>query len=202
MAEDTRTEMNNEAMIQEMLRNSEKVELPSDLTDNPVIHRGDETLEAPMVVNKISSAGYVYVWDTRTYEKAPVLYYMLPAKMRQRRPDGSFRFTTVDPGKKPWRGNIKCRLHKEDPDRKHFDDLGFRYCNKENLVNPHALSQHMRLKHPQEWAQIEEERKDRIEKEDRELQRAVLGKIAQVEVKQGEVPLYISDKKPRGRPRK
>lgn len=188
-----------EALIQEMLRDAEsqKTELPSELTREPVIHRGDEDLPAPMVVNKITSAGYVYVWDTRSYEKIPILYYMLPSKMRQRREDGSYRFTTLDPGKKPKRGTYKCLLHKDAPDRARYDELGFRVCPKDNLTNQYQVGRHMKLKHPAEWNAIEDERKERERKEDRELQRMLIGKVAEKPTETigtPEAPLYVSDK--------
>jgi len=171
---DKKIEQDNEALIQEMMQRVEKVELPSELTREPIIHKGDSTLEAPMVVKEISSAGYVWVYDTRSFEKAPVLYYMLPAKLRQRRPDGSFRFTTVDPKQLPKRGTIKCMLHAEGENRAHYDTLGFRVCRKSNLTSPYQLKQHMLKKHPQEWAAIEEERKEKERQEDRALQRLLL----------------------------
>lgn len=171
---DKTIEQGNEALIAEMLRDAKVIDVPSDLTANPIIHKGDSTLQAPMTVKEISSAGYVQVWDTRTFEKAPVLYYMLPAKLRQRRPDGSFRFTTVDPGELPKRGSIKCMLHAEGENREHYDTLGFRVCRKSNLTSPYQLKQHMMKKHPQEWAAIEEERKEKERQEDRALQRLLL----------------------------
>ena len=168
------TQKTQEALIQEMLRDAKVGEVPSSLRTDPVIHKGDETLQAPMTVKEISSAGYVWVWDSRTYEKIPVLYYMLPSKLRQRRPDGSFRFTTTDPGKLPARGTIKCMLHPDGENRKHYDELGFRVCLKGNITNQYQLKQHMIKKHPQEWAAIEAERTDKEKKEDRELQRLLL----------------------------
>jgi len=164
---------NREALIQEMLRTAKKTDIPTGLQD--VIHKGDEELGAPMTVHEIKSSGYVYVWDTRTFEKVPILYYMLPSKLRQRREDGSYRFTTVDPKKMPYRGAIKCLLHTDSPSRKHYDELGFRTCPKSNISNQHQLKQHMLKKHRQEWETIEDERKDRERQEDRELQRALLG---------------------------
>jgi len=200
MTEATRTEeQEREALIQEMLRDSKAEQIPDEFTNSPVLHKGDETLEAPMVVKEISSAGYVYVWDTRTYEKVPILYYMLPAKMRQRRDDGSFRFTTNKPKELPWRGSLKCFLHKDDSNRKHYDDLGFRYCSKSNLTNPYQRERHMQLKHSKEWASIESEKKEQERMEDRALQQAILGKVT--EIKQEEpketAPLYVSDKPPK-----
>jgi len=176
--EDSQTiEQENEALIQEALRDAAKVTLPSDLASHPVIHRGDEALEAPMTVKELSSAGYVYVWDTRTYEKVPILYYMLSSKLRQKREDGSFRFTTNDPHKLPKRGAVKCLLHKDSKHRAHFDELGFRVCLKNNITNQHQLKQHMLKKHPQEWAAIEDERKERERQEDRQLQHLIMGKV-------------------------
>jgi hypothetical protein len=172
--QDTKVAQENEALIQEMLRDAEKHELPSELTANPVVHRGDSTLPAPMTVKQISSAGYVWVWDTRTHEKIPVLYYMLPSKLRQRRPDGSYRFTVVDPKELPKRGTIKCLLHPDRLEREKFNAMGFRVCKKENITNEYQLKQHMRLKHPREWEAIEMERTEKQEEEERQLRRLLL----------------------------
>lgn len=181
MAEDTqeaigtqKTATEDEALIQEMLRGATVAEVPSELKRNPVIHKGDGILPAPMVVKEISSAGHVWIWDSRTYEKIPVLYYMLPQKMRLRRQDGSFVFTTNNPGKLPKMGKVRCMLHKESENRKTYDEMGFRVCPKANITNQHELRMHMLRKHPQEWAAIEEDRKDRERKEDRDFQRAIL----------------------------
>ena len=168
------TEEENEGLIQEMLREAKPIELPSELSSNPVIHRGDEVLEAPMVAREISSSGYVYVWDTRTFERMPILYYMLAQRLRERRPDGSYRFTTVDPKRQPIHGTIKCMLHLEHPNRKHYDELGFRTCRKHNINNEYQLQQHMIKKHPQEWAAIRAEKETKEKQEDRELQRLLI----------------------------
>ena len=167
-----------EKLIQEMLRDAEgrKTELPSELDREPVLHRGDADLPAPMVKSRVSSAGYVMVWDSRTYVKAPVLYYMLPQILRQRRLDGSYRWTTNDPGVLPQRGTFKCFLHREDPNRPHYDELGFRVCPKENITNPYQVTQHMKSKHRAEWAAIEEERRQKERLEDRQLQQFLLTK--------------------------
>lgn len=186
-----------EALIVEMVRDAQTTELPSELTREPVIHRGDETLEAPMVVSKMTSAGYVYVWDTRSYVKIPILYYMLATKLRQRRKDGSYQFTTIDPKQLPKRGTHKCMLHKDAPNRTHYDELGFRTCRKENITNPYQVRQHMRSKHPAEWAAIEEEKKEKERLEDRQLQAMIVGKVAEKPVETigtPEAPLYVSDK--------
>ncbi len=192
----------NDALINEMLRDAKPVQLPSELSTNPVIHKGDAIQPAPTIVKEISGAGYVYVWDTRTFEKIPILYYMLASKLRSRRPDGSYRFTTVEPKEKPYRGTIKCLLHSEGENRKHYDELGYRVCLKSNITNPHQLRLHMLHRHPQEWHDIEQERIDVEKKEDRALQRLLLSNQMKQETKAEPAPLYISEKKPVGRPKK
>ena len=184
------TEDTQDTIIEDMLREAKPTELEGDLTRNPVIHKGDGDLEAPMVVHEISSAGYVYVWDTRTFDKIPILYYMLPSKLRQRRTDGSYRFTMKDPGKLPKRGTVKCLLHESNPDRKHYDEMGFKVCKKSNITNLHQLRQHMTKKHSQEWKAIEEERKENERQEDRALQKLLL----KSKIEEEKPPIYVSDK--------
>ena len=144
MADTPKVDTERENLIQEMLRDAKKTNLGGDFEANPIIHRGDSDVPAPMVVNKVTNAGYVFVWDSRTFKKAPVLYYMLPQVLRQRREDGSYRWQVVDPGKKPKQGTFKCMLHAEGENRPHYDELGFRVCRKENMTNLHQVSLHMK----------------------------------------------------------
>ena len=196
-----------EALIAEMLRDAQKTNLSSALDKEPIIHRGDVELPAPMVVNKMTSAGHVFVWDSRTYQKAPVLYYMLPQILRQRRQDGSYRWTVTDPGKEPRRGTHRCLLHKDDPNRQHYSELGFAVCPKDNLANPYQVTRHMQLKHKAEWAAIEAEKKEKERQEDRALQQYLVAQAAgaigkpkpevkeepKVEAPKSEKALYICD---------
>lgn len=192
----------NESLIQEMLRDAQPAEMPSDLKTNPILHAGDGTLQAPMTVKEISGGGYVWVWDTRTFDRIPILTYMLPSKLRSRRPDGSFRFTTVNPGKLPNRGTVKCLLHPDAENRTHYDELGFRTCRKGNITNQYQLQQHMKKKHPQEWQALEQERAATERKEDRELQKLLVkGVVGNTQSETllpkdplPEAPLYVSDK--------
>ncbi len=180
---------NNEALIQEQLRDAQLIELPSELKSNPILHRGDGELPSPMTVKQISSAGYVQVWDTRTFEKAPVLYYMLPSILRRRRVDGSFIWTTNDPHQLPKRGTLKCLLHPDSPDRKIYASMGLRECMKSNIINEYEVKQHMLKKHSKEWAEIDSMNKERERKEDRDLQRAILSNMTKQEPE-----VYVSDK--------
>ena len=189
--EDTLTK-DNEVLIAEMLRDAKEVELPSELKENPVIHKGDETLEAPMTVKELTSAGYVYVWDSRTYEKAPVLRYMLSEVLRRRRKDGSFIWTTNDPKKLPKRGTHKCLLHEDNPNRKEYDKMGLRVCRKSNIINEYEVKQHMQKKHSKEWQAVEDMRKERERQEDRAFQRTLYEAVGRKE--EEKPPLYVSAK--------
>ena len=194
------TEQDNEALIAEMLRDATPAEVISGLTENPVIHKGDEILEAPMTVKEMTSAGYKSIWDSRTYEWAPVLYYMLQQKLRERREDGSFIWTTNDPKKLPKRGTHKCLLHKDSPNRNEYDKMGLRTCKKSNIINDYEVKQHMSKKHPKEWQAIEDMRKERERQEDRAFQKTLyeaVGKKATLE--EEKPPLYVSDKPPKAR---
>lgn len=207
----TDTLQDNESLIAEQLRDAKLVELPSELKENPVIHRGDEELDAPMTVKELSSAGYVYVWDTRTFERGTVLYYMLASVLRRRREDGSFIWTTNDPKQLPWRGKLKCLLHKDSPDREEYDRMGFGVCRRQHIPNAFEVKQHMLLKHPKEWKAIEDLRKDRERQEDRATQKALLEAVSgkkeePIETRdttepkptdtpdEAQAPLYVSDK--------
>ena len=186
----TDTLQDNESLIAEALRDAKLVDVPSELKKEPVLHRGDEELDAPMTVKELTSAGYVYVWDSRTYKRAPVLYYMLASILRRRRDDGSFIWTTNDPHKRPKMGTMKCLLHKGSPNRKEYDEMGFRTCKKSNIINAFEVKQHMLKKHPKEWNAIEDQRKEKERQEDRSFQKTLYEAVGGKE----KPPLYVSDK--------
>ena len=188
----TDTLPDNEALIAEMLATANTTEVPSELKENPVIHKGDDILEAPMTVKELTSAGYKSVWDSRTYEWAPVLSYMLPEVLTRKREDGSRIWTTVDPKKRPKRGTHKCMLHQDSPAREEYDKMGLRSCKKSNIINEFEVKQHMGKKHPKEWQAIEDLRKERERQEDRADQKLL--REALIAGKETKPPLYVSDK--------
>ena len=176
--------LDNEALIAQMVREAKPANIEEDMVGE-VVHRGDEGQPAPMVVKEISSAGYVWVWETRTFEQLPILSYMLPQKLRERREDGSYRFTTVDPGQKEKKGTYKCLLHAEDPNREHYAEMGFRTCPAGQLRNEHQVDLHMQKRHKAEWATIKAERDKKEKAEDRALQRLLLAS----QIKASETPV-------------
>ena len=199
MTEETKTLQDNESLIAEQLRDAKLVDVPSELKREPILHRGDDELDAPMTVKELTSAGYVYVWDSRSFRRAPVLYYMLAHILRQKRDDGSYRWTTNDPKKRPQMGRMKCRLHKDDPNRKEYDGMGLRVCKKSNIINEFEVKMHMQKKHPKEWQAIEDKRKETERQEDRAHQRALYEAVSAKATNEKttgteKAPLYVSDK--------
>ena len=187
--EDTLTK-ENEPLIEEMLRNAEMAPEPGEM--DKVIHRGDEGQPAPMTLAELTSAGWVYIYETKTGERSKCNRNMLPQLLKVKNKDGTLRFTTVKPLSPPFPirvGHLKCLLHSDNPNRVHYDELGLPACRKSNLTSPYMITQHMRKRHPVEWATIEQERTEREKKEDREFQHAVLSAV-----KPEKAPLYVSKK--------
>jgi len=130
---------------------------------------------------KMQSAGYVYIYNTRTAERSICNRNMLVAHLRKKRPDGSLVFTTRKPRVGPRRGTLKCMLHPDEPNRSHYDGLGLATCRKANLTSRYQVRRHMEKRHKAEWATIKEEitNKEKEEareerKQDRKLQEALL----------------------------
>ena len=168
--EDTQTQKD----LEEMLRDAEVAPEPGDSMQDKVIHKGDEDLPTPMVRSTMESAGYVYIYDTKTGERSTANRNMLRQLLRRKRPDKSRVFTTVKPPFEPKRGTYKCKLHLEDPNRGHYEEMGFPICPKGNLTSPFQVRRHMEKRHKMEWAAIEEERKDAEKAEDRKLQKTLI----------------------------
>ena len=185
----------NKEMIEEMLRSADIAEEPGEMARNRVVNNGGED-SLPMVATKLTSAGYVYIYDTKTHEPSLTNRNMLPTQLRKTRADGSYVFTTIKPKELPFKGNLKCMLHADNPERAHYDELGLATCRKSNLTAPFHVMRHMQTRHKMEWAIIEKESKDAKEAEDRAFQREIL-KMSMPK-KQEEVaekaPLYVSDK--------
>ena len=169
----------NAKILEEMLRNAKPADVQGELERNPIINKGtDSDAPVPMVGRVISSDGKVWVYETQTHERAPALVNMLPQLLRQRRPDGSYRWTTIKPTEKPFRGTYKCMLHTESPNRAEYTRMGFRECPKSNLTSEYQVRLHMLKKHPQEWKAIDEAQKRAEAEEDRQLRRQLLQQTA------------------------
>ena len=149
-----------------MIQGAQTAPEPGTAVPGTVLEKGNDDTP-PSVIRSVSSAGYAYIYDTRTGERSVSNRNMLPTQLQKKREDGSRVFTTIPPRDAegtpivPRRGTIKCMLHPDDPNREHYDELGFGTCRKSNLTNRHQLQQHMKPRHQAEWATMEQERQDR-----------------------------------------
>uniref|UniRef100_A0A6M3IG70 Uncharacterized protein n=1 Tax=viral metagenome TaxID=1070528 RepID=A0A6M3IG70_9ZZZZ len=132
------------------------------------------------------------IWNTKTGLESKYKVYssdMLLRKLRQKNPDGTPLFSVTKPAIEPVTGKLKCYLHKGDPNREHWDEMGFPTCSKDNLSAPFHVRRHMQKRHKVEWAAMEEERKDREKQEERDFQRSLISSF-----KGEKPPLYVSEK--------
>ena len=106
---------------------------------------------------KMQSAGYVYIYDTKTGDRSVCNRNMLATHLGKRRKDGSLIFTTRKPKVSPKMGTLKCMLHSDEPNRYHYDELGLATCRKANLTSPYQVIRHMQKRHKMEYATIKEE---------------------------------------------
>lgn len=179
----------NDSFIEQMLKDAESAPETGEIVSNPVIHKGSDDVPVPMV-GRVSSAGYVFIYDTQTGDRSKANRNMLPQLLRVKRPDGSTVFTTVKPPFEPKIGIYKCLLHKDSPNRKLYDEMGLPVCPAGHLSSPYQAKRHMQKRHPAEWAAIEHEREEKERAEDRELRQKMLGNPAMAQA----APLYISEK--------
>ena len=147
---------------------------PAGLSENDIVHSGSADVPVPIMVSAIQSAGYVYIYDTRTGDRSLTNKNMLPIQLKKLRPDASRVFTTVKPDITPVTGNIKCLLHLDSADHLQYSAMGFPECSKDNLISDFHLERHMAAKHRAEWAAIKSARDKAERAEDRAFQRAIL----------------------------
>jgi len=176
-------------LVEDMLRQADTAEEPGSSREERIVHRGDNEVPAPMVISTMESAGWVYIYDTRTGERSITNRNMLPTQLQKVRPDGSRVFTTVKPKVTPKRGTLKCLLHPDSPDRARFDEMGLPVCMKSNLTSPYHVRRHMEKRHQAEWAILEQEQRDKERDEDRNFRKLILGTVA----KQSTAKEYICE---------
>ena len=132
--------------------------------------------------SSVESAGYVYIWDTKTGKSSVCNRNMLTPTLGKLRKDGSRFFTTVKPNFEPHGGQHKCLLHESDENRAQYDELGLAVCTKDNLDSPYQVTVHMQARHPQEAATIEDINATAQREEDREFQRILIQAAARGEI--------------------
>lgn len=143
-----------DGMVEEALRTRSE---QSALKVGEVINRSNNAdAPFPMVVGSIEQPGLIAMYDTRTRELSWSDENNIRANLRKTHEDGSPVFTLNKPSEPPFRGDIKCRLHREDPERAKWDELGFPSCRKATLASQYQADRHLLRKHPSEAMAIKE----------------------------------------------
>jgi len=167
------SELTVEDLLEQMAE-AENAPEPGTMSMKEIIHRGDEDVPASVVADALTSAGWVYIYDTKTGDRSICNRNMLPDVLKKKREDGSQVFTCRKPGLEPKRGTYKCLLHPDQPQRKDYDELGLAVCKKSNLTSPYQVRRHMLMKHPSEWAAIQEMKQQESDALDRAFKEKVL----------------------------
>ena len=167
--------MTTEKMAVELIEEAESAPEPGSFNRRQVIHSPSDAFPIDVQVSSLESAGYAYVYDNITGDRSVINRNMLEQQLSKLRPDGTRYFTTVKPTVTPKRGELKCLLHKDDPERWQYDEWGFAVCNKSNLVSEFQVNRHVQIRHRMEWQTIYEERQVKEKEEERDFQRQLLG---------------------------
>jgi hypothetical protein len=144
--------------IEEIMLKAEAAPEPGDLKLSSKVE--GESGIPEMSVTELKSAGWVYIYDTKTRERSITNRNMLKTQLTKKRQDGTPVFTTNKPTEPPFRGTLKCWLHLDDPNRSHYDDIGLPICKKSNLTSPYQVRRHMEKRHRTEFQIIEQENKE------------------------------------------
>ena len=160
----------------------------TDPVDETGMKEGDRvqtgTNEYPMGVASKLGAGYRWMYDTETGAPSPQSRNMIPSKLKERRQDGSTRWTLTDPGKRPKKGTILCMLHKEAEDRELFDTMGLPTCQQASLQSDFGRRLHMEKRHRNAWPVIQDHF-DSIEQADLKTiqaeQREILSRLVDIQ---------------------
>lgn len=215
------TEGQNPKLVEELIVDADIAPEPGTFQQGKgVMVEGEEVAGTAMTAGELTSAGWVYVYDTRTRERSLCNRNALPDVLRWTRPDGSRVYTTVKPAEPPLRGNHLCWLHSSRPERKLYDLQRLPVCSKANLANPYEARRHMEKRHPTAFKVIMEMRQEQMrqmQEQQLKVQQGLLDEMVRQrvatspvehgpEVKQEaapepDLPLYVSDrdKKPKKR---
>ena len=130
------------------------------ITVKDIIHHGDDKFPVDVVVSTMENAGLTFIYNAKTGDRSisPRNPEILREVLSRTNEDGERIFTLRDPGISQYRGTIKCLLHSENENRKHYDEVGLPTCRKENIPSQYQLELHMRSRHPTAWQTIERER--------------------------------------------
>jgi hypothetical protein len=167
--------------IEEEVLKAQKAPEPGTFTIKQIIHEGDDKFPASVIADSLQSAGYVFVYHTKTGDRSIVNRNMLRTQLEKKLEDGTRAFSVHKPRiRVPYVKRLMCMLHPNSTHRAYLDSMGFadRVCTMPNLKNQAELERHMQKRHKDEWAVIKAQKEREEKEEDRALQRAILKSLA------------------------
>ena len=129
--------------------------------------------QAGMVISDLESAGWTYLYPVQTKERSLVNNNAVAEQMKLRDENNVPVFTQVYPGE-PWRGEFKCFLHADQPEREMFNQMGFPVCERKAIPSKYQAELHGHNRHRQEWLAYQKVITDAREDENREIARRTL----------------------------
>ena len=124
--------------------------------------------ESEVIIKETSPARRKYIlYSLEDGSEVPVFRYRVDAYL------ATGRFTS-DPSRAPTftRGEIKCFLAKDSPERAELNAMGLtRICKAEHLGNLWSKEEHARKKHRAEWASFQHHKAEAERVAERELRR-------------------------------
>ena len=145
-----------------------------------LIERDSEVTEAlatPM--NMTVRNGDVIVYHTAEHDARIVpVGDALRAALKKRLPDGSRAFSARPTGE-AIKGQVKCYLHPEHPDRQKWYDMGITImCQSGHFASIVDMERQMETKHGREWARMKALNERNEREEDRAFQRMMLERMS------------------------
>jgi hypothetical protein len=153
----------------------------------------DGEYKPPMIITDLATAGWVLIYDTETREPSLCNRNAVPTQLKELRPNGLPIFTMSKPKEGPWRGDIKCFLHADQPDRHELDAMGFPTCRKATLPNNYQAELHAEFKHRLEWSAVKADKERAKQDEDRLIQRELLDRLIKGDTSVVAHPVDIQD---------
>ena len=167
-----------ERAIEELMNEVEDAPEPGSLGKGTGVHSATSNVPLSMSVSSLESAGYTYIYDRRTGRQSKTNKNMLQEQLEKRDELGVRIYTTVKPDFEPARGTLKCMLHKDQPEREHYDLMGLATCGKSNLTSEYQVQRHMQNRHRTEWATMSEEVARAEREEERAFQRTLMEAVS------------------------
>ena len=150
-------------------------------------------------LNKASRPVTIFQRETGEPRTLPAIAAKIALQKRYRKRDnplfGQYIFS-AKPTKQYHKGEVKCLLHPDNPQRKQFDAWGLPICTAAHLAAPGEAQKHMELRHKSAYAIIQRDQNEQKRQEQIDVQTALAKAVLQaVQQRPGaDAPLYVSDK--------